>query len=119
MVTMEDMLKKVLKLRYSDHNVRDSTKFLELVEEAYLANTGEIGLLGKPMMEPAQWIKRFYNSGIMNLLDIPHFGCGRNVGLCVKQLLSWIHGDIIWMDRLVQLDVVLIVKITGLPTVGA
>jgi len=55
-----------------------------LVEEAYLANKREIGPLGKPIMEPAQWITRLYNSGIMNLLDIPHFGCSKNVGLCIK-----------------------------------
>jgi hypothetical protein len=55
----------------------------------------------------------------MNLLDIPHFGHGKNVGLCVKQLVSRVHGGILWMDRLVQIDVALISKITGLPTFGA
>jgi hypothetical protein len=82
---MEDMLKKVPKLRYSDHDVCDAKKFPDLAEEAYLVNTGEIGPLGKPIMEPTQWITGLYNSGIMNLLDIPHFGCGKNVGLYVKQ----------------------------------
>jgi hypothetical protein len=52
----------------------------------------------------------------MNLLDIPHFGRGKNVGLCVKQLVSHVHGGILWMDRPVQIDVALISKITGLPT---
>jgi hypothetical protein len=69
--------------------VRDATKFPDLAEEAYLENTGEIGPLGKPIMEPAQWITGLYNSRIMNLLDIPHFGHGKNVGLCIKQLLAW------------------------------
>jgi hypothetical protein len=70
-------------------------------------------------MEPVQWITGLYNSGIMNLLDIPHFGGGKNVILCVKQLVARVHGDILWMDRPVHLDVALIAKITGLPTVGA
>jgi hypothetical protein len=52
-VTVDDMLGKVPKLRYSNHNVRDATKFPDLVKEAYLANIGEIGPLGKPIMEPA------------------------------------------------------------------
>jgi hypothetical protein len=88
-------------------------------EENYLINTGEIGPLGKPILEPCVVDNGLYNSGIMNLLDIPHFGCGKNVGLCVKQLVACIHGGILWMDRPVQIDVALISKITGLPTVGA
>jgi hypothetical protein len=67
-------------------------------------------------MEPVQWITGLYNFRIMNLFDILHFGHGKN---CVKQLLSPVHGDILWMDRMVQLDVELISKITGLHTLGA
>jgi hypothetical protein len=61
--------------------VHDTTQFPDLAKEAYLANTGEIGPLGKLIMELAQWIAGLYNSGIMNLLDIPHFGRSKNFGL--------------------------------------
>jgi len=54
----------------------------------------------------------------MNLLEIPHFGLGKYVNNCVKQLLALVHGCIIWMDMLVSIDVDLIVKITGIPTNG-
>jgi hypothetical protein len=54
----------------------------------------------------------------MNLLDIPHFRHGKNVGLHVKQLISQVHGGILYMDRLVHIDVALKAKITGLLTVG-
>jgi hypothetical protein len=54
----------------------------------------------------------------MNLLEIPHFGRGKDVNACVKQLLAWVHGGILWMDRPVSIDVDLIVEITGLPTDG-
>jgi hypothetical protein len=80
------MLGKVPKLSYSGHDVCDVTKFLDLDEEAYLENIGEIGPLGKPIMDPMQWITRLCNFGIMNLLDILHFEHGTNVGICVKQL---------------------------------
>ena len=60
-----------------------------------------------------------YNFGIMNLLDISHFGRGKNVGIYVKKLLAWVHGDILWMDRPIQREVAMIVNITGLPIVGA
>jgi hypothetical protein len=94
-VSMEDMLGKVPKLRYLDHDVCDTKKFPYLVEEAYLANTWEIGPLGKPIMEPTQWITWLYNFGIMNLLKIPHFGRCKNVGLCIKKFLAPVHGGIL------------------------
>jgi hypothetical protein len=116
---VDDMMGKVPKLRYVDHDVRSAAKFLELVKENYLINTGEIGPLDKPILEFAQWITGLYNLSIMNLLDILHFGRAKNVTLCVKQLVARVHGGIIWMDRLVQINVALISKITGLPTIGA
>jgi hypothetical protein len=44
----------------------------------------------------------------MNLLEIPHFGRGKDVNACVKQLLELVHGGILWMDMLVSIDVDLI-----------
>jgi hypothetical protein len=99
--------------------VCDATKFPDFTKESYLINMGEIGPLGKPILEPGQWITRLYNSHIMNLLDIPYFGCGKNVRIYVKQLVIRIHGGILWMDRPVQIDMALISKITGIPTVNA
>jgi hypothetical protein len=118
-INVDDMLGKVSKLKYSDQDVCDVTKFLDLAEDSYLLNTGEIGPLVKHRMEPAQWIMRLYNLGIMNLLDILHFGHGKNVGLYIKQLVTRVHGGILWMDKPVQLDVALISKIIGLTTSSA
>jgi hypothetical protein len=85
--------------------------------QSYLESRGE-GPSGAPLLEPAQWILGLYNIGIMNLLDIPHFGCGKYINGCVKQLLARVHGGILWMDRLVPINVDLIAEITGLPTDG-
>jgi hypothetical protein len=82
--TVNDMLGKVPKLRYAYHDVHDMAKFPELAEENYLINIGDIGPLGILVLEPTQWITGLYNSGIMNLLDIAHSRCGKNVSLCVK-----------------------------------
>jgi hypothetical protein len=78
----------------------------------------EIGALGRTIMELTWWITGLYNSDIMNLMHISHFGCGKNVGLCMKQLLARVHGAILWMDRPVLIDVALIYKIIGFTTVG-
>jgi hypothetical protein len=77
-ITVDDMLGKVPKMRYVDHDMRDATKFPELVEENYLINMGEIGPLGRPMLEPA------VDHGALQLRDyesLRHttFGHGKNV----------------------------------------
>jgi hypothetical protein len=100
------------------HDVTDTVKFPDFVQEVYLENRGEVGPLGKPILELVQWVTGLYNSGIMNLLDIPHFGRGKNVGLCVKQLLAKVHGGILWMDKTIPIYVDLIVKITWFPITG-
>jgi hypothetical protein len=110
------MLGKVSKLKYVDNDVTDKEKFLDFMQEVYLEDRGEVRPLGKPILEPVQWITGLYNSGIMNLLDIPHFGRGKNVGLCVKQLLARVHGGILWMEKPVPIDVDRIANITGFPT---
>jgi hypothetical protein len=78
-ITVDDMLGKVPKMRYVDHDVCDVTKFPELAEENYLINMGEIGPLGRPVYWSPHAVDHMglYNSGIMNLLDIPHFGVVR------------------------------------------
>jgi hypothetical protein len=69
-----------------------------------------------PLLEPTQWILRIYNTEIMNLLDIPHFGRGKHINKCVKNMLERVHRGILWMDRPIPINVYLIVAITGLPT---
>jgi hypothetical protein len=54
----------------------------------------------------------------MNLLDISHFGCGKHINGCVKQLLARVHGGMLWMDRPVPINVDLITVITRIPTYG-
>jgi hypothetical protein len=48
------MLGTIEKLKYADHDVKDTTKFLELVQEIYLENKEEVGPSRKLILEPAQ-----------------------------------------------------------------
>jgi len=52
-VAVEDMLGKVPKLKYADHDIIDTTKFPKFSQESYLEKRGEVGPPGKPIMEPA------------------------------------------------------------------
>jgi hypothetical protein len=56
--------------------------------------------------------------GILNLLEVPHFGCNLEINSCVKLLLSCIHGGTLWLDPPVSIDTALIAQITGLPKAG-
>jgi hypothetical protein len=58
------------------------------------------------------------NIGIMNLLDISHFGSGKHINECVKKMLSQVHGGILWVDRLVPINVDIIETIIGIPMDG-
>jgi hypothetical protein len=77
-IVVEDMLGFVPKLKYADHDITEVAKFLELAQEIYMERKG-ISSLGVPILEPKQWITGLYNTCIMNLLEIPHFGRGKDV----------------------------------------
>jgi hypothetical protein len=85
--------------------------------QVYLENRG-VSVIGVPIMEPKQWIQGIYNTCIMKLLEIPHFGRGKDVNNCIKQLVVVMHRGILWLDTKFSIDFNLIKKITGLPTNG-
>ena len=57
-------------------------------------------------------------SGLLNLLRLPHFGCGAEVNAVVHVLLSCVHGGYLWLGNRVDLNVDLIHRITGLSKIG-
>jgi hypothetical protein len=61
---------------------------------------------------------RLEKTGILGLLDLPHFGRGQYANGCIKQLMAVTHGGDIWLDKLVSIDVEIIVHITGFPSRG-
>jgi hypothetical protein len=71
------------KLNYAYHDVTEVAKFPELAHEIYMENKGTISL-GVPILELKQWITRLYNTCIMNLLEIPHFGRRKDVNAYVR-----------------------------------
>ena len=52
--------------------------------------------------------------GVLNLLQIPHFGRSNEINVVVKVLLSCINGGHLWLDRRVDITIDLIHPITGL-----
>jgi hypothetical protein len=115
--TTTNLLGCVEKLRYSKNDVVDVENFLEFARRVYLDNVG-IGPFNNPILQPKQWAARLANTDILNLLDIPHFGRGRDVKNCIKKMMEVTHGGYIWVEDLVSIYVELISYIKGLPSRG-
>ena len=58
-------------------------------------------------------------SGLLNLLKIPHFGQGTEVNSVVHVLLSYVHGGYLWLGNRIDLNVNLIHHhITGMSKIS-
>jgi hypothetical protein len=63
------------------------------------------GPLGDLVLHPKQWVEGLVNTGILNLLEIPHFRRGKDVNNYIKKLLEVLHGGFLWLDEPVSIDV--------------
>jgi hypothetical protein len=70
------LLGQIDKLKYSDHDVADTDKFLEFAKRVYLETVG-INPIGEPIDQPLQWETGLEKTRILGLLDLPHFGRGQ------------------------------------------
>jgi hypothetical protein len=73
---------------------------------------------GEPIHQPLQWAEGLEKTGILGLLELPHFGRGQYANSCIKQLMVVTHGGDLWLDKLISIDVELIAHITGLAIMG-
>ena len=97
-IVLLDIVGCVEKLGYSSHYAVDKDKFQELDPQVYLEIKGII-VTGVLIIEQKQWIIGLYNTRIMDLLDIPHFGHDKDMNNCIKELVELVHGDILWLYR--------------------
>jgi hypothetical protein len=103
----------VERLKYSDHNVVDARKLPEFAQQVYMDIIGT-GPFGDPMMQPKQWAASLENTGILNLVDISHFGRVKEVNNCVNKLIAVLHGGFLWMEEPISIDMELITFIIGM-----
>ena len=67
---------------------------------------------------PMDHVRVLDRSGLLNLLEIPHFGRDTEVNAVVQVLLSCVHGGYLWLSNRVDLNVDLIHHITDLSKHG-
>jgi hypothetical protein len=112
-----DLLGYVENIEYSDHDVMDTDKVPKFANQFYLQTVG-VNPFGEPVHQPLQWAVGLAKTGILGLLELPHFGRGQYASSCMKQLMAVTHGRDLWLDKLVSIDVDLIAHIIGLPSRG-
>jgi hypothetical protein len=83
----DDMIGGVTTIKYSNHDVADVTKFLNLASHNYLESRGE-GSSSMTVLESTQWILGLYNTGVMNLQDVSHFVRVKHINAHIKKQLA-------------------------------
>ena len=61
------------------------------------------------------WANGLEKSGLLELINLPHFCHLNEAHACVKQLLACFHGGTLWLNTPIPVIVNLIASITGLP----
>jgi hypothetical protein len=113
----EDILDKVANLKFMDHNIKNTQKFLELDRDKYLWTKNDPER-GKTWVEAQEWASSLEKSEILNLFKIPHLGCSNEIDAHVKVFLIFIHWGKILLDLPVSIDTMLIACIIGLRKAG-
>jgi hypothetical protein len=98
------LLGHVGKLKYSDHDITNETRYPQLTPRVFMQNI-VVNQLGEMISQPNQWVVGLDRTGILGLLKLPHFSRGQYVIACIKKLLAVMHGGDIWMDKPVPITV--------------
>ena len=82
-------------LKYQDYNLLDRLKFPQFQMDQYMS------MIMNPMtkveaLTPQAWIALLQPSGLLNLLQIPHFGRSNEINIVVKVMLPCVHGGHLW-----------------------
>ena len=64
------------------------------------------------------WAQGLDKSGLLGLINMPHFGWLNEDNACVKQILACFHGGMLWFDIPIVITVDLISDIMMLPKDG-
>ena len=108
-----DIIPALIRLKFDDHEL-----FLlkdvwdETYDSVMISLGGPVQRISKP------WTSVLEKFGLLELINMPHFGHLNEAHACVKKLLACFHGGMIWMTMSIPITVELIASITGLPKGG-
>ena len=107
------LLGHVNDLKYQGYNLLDHVKFPQFQVNQHMAMTVNPATKVEALT-PQAWIASLQPSGLLTLLQIPHFGRSNEINVVVKVMLSCVHGGHLWLDRKVDITIDLIHRIIGL-----
>lgn len=112
-----DLLANIPQFRYQDYNLQDLEKYPQFQPDQYfIRQIDPITQVEK--IVPQDWITSLAPSGLLKLLNIPHFNHSSEVNVVVKLLLSCVHDGYLWLESKIDLNIDLIHRITDLSKVG-
>ena len=62
-------------------------------------------------LEPVEWIHRVNQSGLLNLLWVPHYHRSNINIICIKKLLTLVHDGCLWLGAPIPITDILIHRI--------
>ena len=92
------MTGKIDRLKYADHNTNDQGKFPQFAPGTYLHSV-HYQETEATLLEVKQWATGLDKAGLLNMLDVPHFGRSTQVTMVVKQLLALVHDGYLWIGN--------------------
>ena len=108
-----DIIPALIKLKFEDH---DLLLLKDVWDEPYKS---VLTVLGAPIQRiPQPWASELDNSGLLGLINMPHFGRLNESHACVKQILAYFHGGMLYLNEPISVIVDLIINIMSLPKVG-
>ena len=110
MMCSVDIIPALIRLKFEDH---DLLLLKDVKDEPY-----ESVLMGHgaPIQRiPQPWASGLDQSGLLGLINMPHFGQFNEAYACVKKMLACFHGGALWLIVPIPVIVYLIAIITRLP----
>ena len=113
MVCTTDIVPALMQMKYKDHDL------LALVDVENKPYVPMVTVGGGPIERiPHDWACGMNKVGLLGLINMLHFWWLNEVNACIKHLLAYFHGGILWLETTVTIMVDLISDIMGLPKDG-
>jgi len=110
-------LARILLLKMEDWDLADHARFPHLETDKYMKHVYYVKS-GVTTLGTVEWICSVENSGLLNLLWVPHYHHTPINTICVRQLLTLVHDGCLWLGGHIPITDMIIHTITQLPYDG-
>ena len=108
-----DIIPALIRLKFKDHDLL----LLKYVWDETYESVPTVP--GAPIQRiPKPWASGLDQSRLLGLINMPHFGQMNEAHVCVKQLLAYFHGGMLWLNTPIPVTVDLIASITSFSKAG-